>query len=197
VASASDTALAQDAPYGGYLGDTSNFDGTTVDMRGQSEVTIQVGASGNGGAFAFAPPAVAVDPGTTVTWEWTGEGGGHNVVDEAGNFESELVSDAGHTFEQTFEEAGVRQYFCLPHQGLGMKGVVAVGDTSEGTLESPPEDSGEQSTSGGQENDSAVTPLATMTLLGMLVLGFLSPIAFLLIARRRMGQQPPRPDSNP
>jgi halocyanin-like protein len=128
---ASGRAAAQSGPYDGYLSDVGNFDGTTVDRTGQSEVTIQVGTQGNGGAFAFDPPALQVDPGTTVVWEWTGEGGSHNVVDEAGTFESELVAEEGHTFEYTFEEAGVAKYFCTPHKGLGMKGVVAVGDTAQ------------------------------------------------------------------
>jgi halocyanin-like protein len=131
TAGATGTALAQETPYDGYLGDADNFDGTTADMTGQDEVTISVGAEGNGGAFAYDPPAVQVDPGTTVIWEWTGEGGQHNVVDEDGAFESELVGDEGHTFEYTFEEERVFRYFCTPHRGLGMKGVVAVGDTAQ------------------------------------------------------------------
>jgi hypothetical protein len=38
-----------------------------------------------------------------------------------------LVTDAGFTFEYTFEEEGVTTYYCQPHQSLGMKGVVVVG----------------------------------------------------------------------
>ncbi len=68
---ATDSTTAAEVDYGGWFTDTSNFDGT-VDRRGQSAVTVAVGAAGNGGAFAFDPPAVHVDPGTTVTWEWTG-----------------------------------------------------------------------------------------------------------------------------
>jgi len=129
-AGATGTAVAQEAPYDGYLSDVDNFDGTTADMTGQDEVAIAVGAEGNGGGFAFDPPAVQVDPGTTVVWEWTGAGGQHNVVDEDGAFESDLVGEEGFTFEYTFD-SGVVKYFCQPHKGLGMKGVVAVGDTAE------------------------------------------------------------------
>jgi len=130
-AGTTDTAVAQEAPYDGYLSDVDNFDGTTADMTGQDEVTIAVGAEGNGGGFAFDPPAVQVDPGTTVVWEWIGAGGQHNVVDEADNFESDLVEEEGFTFEHTFDSEGVVKYFCQPHKALGMKGVVAVGDTAE------------------------------------------------------------------
>jgi len=107
-----------------WLNGVDNYDGSTVDATGQDEVTIAVGARGNGGGFAFDPPAVRVDPGTAVTWEWTGEGGAHNLVAEDGRFETELVSESGHTFERTVEET-VR-YYCAPHRGVGMKGVVEV-----------------------------------------------------------------------
>jgi halocyanin-like protein len=118
--------------YGGWLSDVSNYDGTTEDRTGQEETTVQVGTQANGGAFGFGPPAIHVDPGTTVVWEWTGEGNQHNVVDEAGAFESDLSSEAGYTFEYTFEETGIYKYYCAPHEALGMKGAVAVGDVGRG-----------------------------------------------------------------
>jgi len=109
-----------------YLADVDNFDGSLEDATGQSEVTVQVGTGANGGNFGFGPAAVRIDAGTTVVWEWTGEGGSHNVADEDGDFESELVGDEGHTFEHTFEESGVSLYNCTPHKGVGMKGAVVV-----------------------------------------------------------------------
>jgi len=109
-----------------YLAETSNYDGTVEDQTGSDTVEVEVGAEGNGGNFAFAPPAVRVDSGTTVRWVWTGAGAGHNVVDEDGAFESETVTEEGHEFEHTFEEAGTSLYFCTPHKGVGMKGAVIV-----------------------------------------------------------------------
>ncbi|PSQ37147.1 halocyanin domain-containing protein [Halobacteriales archaeon SW_10_66_29] len=124
AAGATGTAGAQGSAYDGYLEDEGTWGGETVDATGMEQVTVRVGAQGNGGNFAFAPP-----------WEWTGEGGGHNVVSEAGNFESDIYEQAGETFEYTFEEAGVEQYFCSPHKQQGMKGVVAVGeDNAEGDV---------------------------------------------------------------
>ncbi|MEF8777144.1 MAG: halocyanin domain-containing protein [Haloarculaceae archaeon] len=122
--------------FGGWLADTSNFDGTVRDARDEDALTIAVGASGNSGNFAFEPAAVTIDPGGTVTWEWTGEGGSHNVVDESGSFESGDPTDtAGDTYEQTFSDAGVVKYFCRPHRDLGMRGVVVVGDPDgDGTV---------------------------------------------------------------
>ena len=127
VAGAVGSASAQAQPdFGGWLEDV---DGGFTDARGEGEVTVAVGAEGNGGAFAFEPAGLWVDPGTTVVWEWTGEGGGHNVhAVDGGDFESDVVSEAGVHFEHTFEAGGIATYQCDPHESLGMKGAVAVGD---------------------------------------------------------------------
>jgi len=128
------TASAGEFDFGGWLADTSNYDGTTADMRGTASVTVEVGVSGNDGAFAFGPPAVRVDPGTTVTWEWTGDGGQHNVVAESGaDFSSgDPTNEAGHTFERTVDSAGVVKYVCRPHESLGMRGALVVGNPDTG-----------------------------------------------------------------
>jgi len=115
--------------YGGFLDQVGNFDGSTVDATGQDTVTVEVGVQANGGAYGFGPPAVHVDNGATVQWEWTGEGGGHNVVSDGdGPLDSgSTVSQAGVNYEHTFEEDGIYPYVCVPHEGLGMKGAVVVG----------------------------------------------------------------------
>nr|WP_284063760.1 halocyanin domain-containing protein [Halobaculum sp. SYNS20] len=111
--------------FGGWLDDVDNYDGV-VDETGADEVTVEVGTEANGGYYGFGPAAVRVSSGTTVTWEWTGQGSSHNVVAEDGSFESELVAEEGHTFSHTFESAGTVKYACVPHEALGMKGVVVV-----------------------------------------------------------------------
>jgi len=105
---------------------TNLYEGEAVDETGSSEVSISVGA---GEGLAFEPPAILVDPGTTVTWEWTGEGQ-HNVQ-SAGNSATEFnsgspQSGADITFSQTFEESGNQLYLCSPHQAVGMYGAVIV-----------------------------------------------------------------------
>jgi len=133
VAAAAGVATAQQPTFDGFLSNTDNYDGV-VDRTGRSAVTVDVGASGNGGSFAFGPAAVRVDPGTTVTWRWTGKGAGHNVrAVEGADFDSgTAVTEEGTTFEHRFEAAGVVKYVCDPHEPLGMKGVVVVGDADRG-----------------------------------------------------------------
>jgi halocyanin-like protein len=108
---------------GGYLDSANNFGGSVVDERGSDNVTVDVGA---GEGLAFGPAAVHVDNGATVTWEWTGQGGNHNVVHEEEAFNSGSTQASG-TFEHTFNEDGIYKYFCVPHKGSGMLGVVVVG----------------------------------------------------------------------
>lgn len=114
-----------------WFADVDNYDGV-VDATGQSTVEVTVGATGNDGAFAFDPPAVRVDPGTTVVWEWSGEGGSHDVAAEDGAYGSRLQSEAGATFEHTFDDEGISYYVCTPHEALGMKGAIVVGDVLVG-----------------------------------------------------------------
>ncbi|MFD1587430.1 halocyanin domain-containing protein [Halorientalis brevis] len=170
-ASATGTAAAQDgSKFGGYLAEANNYDGTVVDETGKSEVTVEVGAADTG--LAFGPAAVKVDPGTKIVWEWTGDGGSHNVVAEDGSFDSgSAVSQAGTTFEQTFEEEGVVQYFCEPHKISGMKGVIVVGDvdTSGGGGE------------GGEHGGGIVFTPELQAMGAALALGILSPIVFAVL----------------
>ena len=84
--------------FGGHLDGANNFDGSVTDATGQDEVTVDVGA---GDGLAFGPAAVHVDNGATVVWEWTGEGGAHNVVANDETFNSGSATSSG-TFEYTF-----------------------------------------------------------------------------------------------
>ena len=125
------------AAYDGWLDDVDNYDGTH-DYRGRDEVRVAVGAGENG--LRFEPAAILIDPGTTVVWEWTGEGGGHNVVEvDDGVFDSgDPVPDAGTTFEHTFDdtaEGETFKYVCTPHEAVEMKGAVAVGDGDDTIVE--------------------------------------------------------------
>lgn len=118
--------------YGGWFSNVSNYT-ETVDKTGQREVSITVGAKGNNGNYAFEPPAVRIDPGTTIIWEWSGKGGVHNVAAEDGSFESKMTDEAGFTFEQTIESPSILKYACVPHKVMGMKGALVVSGAQAGT----------------------------------------------------------------
>lgn len=86
----------------------------------------------------FAPHMTWVEVGGTVTWHV--ESGTHDVVayhpdndgpqripDASSPWASDLLAE-GQTFEHTFEEPGVYDYFCTPHEAVGMVGTVIVGE---------------------------------------------------------------------
>lgn len=98
-----------------------------MDMTGKSSVTVEVGSESN--EKVFAPAAIRITPGTTVTWKWIGSGN-HNVVDKDGQFTSGDPEKKA-TFKHTFETAGTVLYYCAPHKSAGMKGAVIVEDGGE------------------------------------------------------------------
>jgi halocyanin-like protein len=159
IAAGTGSAAAQGSvDYGGWFGsgtgaETQNFDGT-VDRTGQDAVTVEVGAEGNGGPYAFSPAAVRVDPGTTITFDWVSDT--HNVLIEeapsdAGWAGVEAIENTGYSHEHTFETEGIYKYYCQPHLALGMKGAVVVGDVGGGAGGDGAGDGG----AGGEAGDGA------------------------------------------
>ena len=124
------TAAAQEVAPDWPSGAEGNV-GSYTDARGQDSVTISVGAGGDG--LAFDPTLVWVDEGTTITWEWTGAGGAHNVqnVEGPASLDSgDPVDEEGYTYEYetSGEDAGITHYHCVPHDAVGMHGGLAVGE---------------------------------------------------------------------
>ncbi len=126
------TGNASAQAYDGYLDDTDTFGNETADARGFDPVPLDVGVGSTG--LQFGPrAAVLIEPGQTVRWTWTGEGGAHNVVHDVDAadrvFDSgDPVAEEGTTYEHTFEEEGIYPYVCTPHRAQNMKGVIVVGE---------------------------------------------------------------------
>jgi plastocyanin len=78
--------------------------------------------------FSFAPAALTVSVGTSVTWTNNGPTG-HTVTANDGSFDSDTAGnntpiDAGKTFSHTFATAGTFAYHCKIHSS--MTGTVTV-----------------------------------------------------------------------
>jgi len=157
--------------FGGFLDAVGNFDGSVVDATGQDTVTVEVGVQANSGAYGFGPSAVHVDNGATVQWEWTGNGGGHNVVQKGGDTldSGNAVSSAGVNYEHTFESDGIYNYVCVPHEGLGMKGSVVVGSDypTKSTGGGGGSESGPLGVPGGAKMLGVATSVVMVATLGM------------------------------
>jgi plastocyanin len=72
--------------------------------------------------FAFAPDALTVPIGTTVTWT-NNDNASHTVISDTPAFESPSLPKGG-DWSFTFDKAGVYKYHCTVHPG--MKGTVTV-----------------------------------------------------------------------
>ena len=124
-----DAGGSQEAIDAYLSGDANNYDGTVEDMTGNDTVTVKVGVGDQG--YAYGPAAIRIDTGTTVEFEWTGEGQAHNIKPADNSDFSDLDSGSqqqatGVEYTYTFEESGLATYYCTPHQGLGMLGAIDV-----------------------------------------------------------------------
>ena len=129
------TAAAQEAEPD-WPSEAEGNVGSYEDLRGEDEVTISVGAGDQG--LAFDPTLAWVDEGATIVWEWTGEGGSHNVqtVEDGGPAEldsGDPVGEEGTTYEYetSGDDAGITHYHCVPHTATGMHAGLAVGEDVE------------------------------------------------------------------
>jgi len=114
---------------------TATYYGDLRDRTGASRVTIEVGTSGNGGNFAYKPPGVVVDRGTTIVWDWVRDSGQYNVVADSDT----RVGTADYAFrsgppesgddvryEHEMDRRGIALYYSENHRFVGMKGAVVV-----------------------------------------------------------------------
>lgn len=84
---------------------------------------------GKAGMMVFEPALVKVAPGDTVTFVPTDKS--HNAESIAGMLPPGAAPFKGKMnapIKVTFSKAGVYGYKCLPHYGMGMVGVVVVGN---------------------------------------------------------------------
>jgi plastocyanin len=103
------------------------------------EGVVEIRMVSENGEFYFDPIGLRVDPGTTVRFIL--ENDVHNSVayhpdndrplripEGAEPWASPIFTEPGASFEVTLTEEGVYDYFCLPHEMMGMVGRIVVGD---------------------------------------------------------------------
>ena len=78
----------------------------------------------------FDQANITVEPGTTVTWVQSGNNP-HTTTSYDGLWDSGIIEGgSGGTFSYTFDEPGKYDYFCIPHESMGMIGSVTVSDAT-------------------------------------------------------------------
>ena len=124
----------------------------------------------------FDPANITVEPGTTVTWVQSGNNP-HTTTSYDGLWDSGMIEGgSGGTFSFTFEEPGTYDYFCIPHESLGMIGSVTVTGTATATA-SP------TATALSDTGGPPITPLS-ITLAATLALVVSGAIALAVLRRR-------------
>ena len=82
-----------------------------------------------GNRQVYSEEVARIDVGDTITWVPTNKG--HNIEMVASPNNMKLRSKNNKEVQITFEEPGIYYYWCTPHKGMGMIGLVVVGgDTS-------------------------------------------------------------------
>ena len=94
-----------------------------------ADMTIEMlNKDADGNKMVFSNEIARIDIGDTITWIPTSKG--HNVEMIASPNDMKLKSKNGKEVKMTFEEAGIYYYWCTPHKGMGMIGLVIVGGDS-------------------------------------------------------------------
>lgn len=111
------------------------YDGSFADRRGSGTVAVAVGQTPSNALFE--PPAIWINPGQTVHWEW--RDGEHEITHTNGDAFTEktptptqtltgtATATPGGSISHTFDERGVYMYKCTNHASVGAYGVVVVG----------------------------------------------------------------------
>jgi pseudoazurin len=96
-----------------------------------TEHQVQMLNKGRGGMMVFEPSFLKIAPGDSIHFVATDKG--HNVMsvegmapDGAAPFQGKMNED----MTVTFDKPGVYGFECKPHYGMGMVGLVVVGDAS-------------------------------------------------------------------
>ena len=95
-----------------------------------ADMTIEMlNKDADGNKMVYSEEIARVDVGDTITWVPTTKG--HNVEMIASPNDMKLKSKNGKEVKVTFDAPGIYFYWCTPHKGMGMIGLVVVGgDTS-------------------------------------------------------------------
>ena len=92
-----------------------------------AEVTIEMlNKDADGNRMVYSQEIAKVDVGDTVTWLPASKG--HNVEMISSPNDMKFKSKNGKEAKITFDTPGIYYYWCTPHKGMGMIGLVVVGN---------------------------------------------------------------------
>ena len=94
-----------------------------------ADMTIEMlNKDADGNKMVFSEEIARVDIGDIITWIPTTKG--HNVEMISSPNDMKLKSKNGKEVKISFDKAGIYYYWCTPHKGMGMIGLVVVGNNT-------------------------------------------------------------------
>ena len=116
----------------------SSSTSTDVDSSISEPQTVVVSVDSTN--LRFTPSTVTIDEGDTVHFFWGGQALPHNAVEVEETFDSgEPERDVDYSFTFEFGMAGEYDFFCEPHQSVGMEGTITVNPVeNQSESEEPP-----------------------------------------------------------
>ncbi len=97
-----------------------------VPAMAENYVIEMLNKDADGNKMVFSEQIVMIEVGDTVTWVPTSKG--HNVEMIASPNNLKYKSKPNKQAEITFDTKGIYYYWCTPHKGMGMIGLVVVGN---------------------------------------------------------------------
>ena len=97
------------------------------------EHTVTV--DGFGSNIRFVPETLTINEGDSVRFLWSGQLLPHNAVEVNELFNSgDAMSNVDYTYNFTYNQSGVYEFYCEPHRDLGMLGEITVLDVEQSNL---------------------------------------------------------------
>ena len=86
----------------------------------------------DGTNLRFSPDSLTINEGDSVRFVWDGELLPHNSVEENGVFNSgDPERDVDYLYTFNYTQSGIYDFFCEPHEDLGMVGEIIVVNIEE------------------------------------------------------------------
>ena len=119
----------------------------------------------DGTNLRFYPASLTINEGDTVRFMWGEEILPHNSVEENGLFDSgEPEREVNYSYTFGYDQEGVYNFFCEPHEAVGMDGTITVLDKEE-LIETSLEKSGI-----GDSGVSQIITLLILTAIGICII---------------------------
>jgi plastocyanin len=97
------------------------------------EHTVTV--DGFGSNIRFVPETLTINEGDSVRFLWSGQLLPHNAIEVNELFKSgEAMRNVDYTYNFTYNQSGVYEFYCEPHRDLGMLGEITVLDVEQSNL---------------------------------------------------------------